>query len=211
MPDNSTPTPPSDEQLVARAQQGCAKSFEELVRRYQVPLVHFLRQCGPDDEAEDVAQEAFIRAYENLASYRPRWRFSTWLFTIARRLSVSRRRRARPMADAAALESLASAAPDPADAAAENESRRRLWDVAADVLGEEQVTALWLYYVEEMPVRQIARVLGRFTPAVKTMLHRARKKLLARLEGLGLHGPSGDDAGREPSRRCPATRELNHG
>ena len=123
------------------------------MRRYQVPLVHFLRRRGPDDEAEDVAQEAFIRAYENLARYRPRWRFSTWLFTIARRLSVSRRRRARPMADAAALESLAAAAPDPADAAAENESRRRLWDVAADVLGEEQVTALWLYYVEEMPVR----------------------------------------------------------
>ena len=79
MPESSTPTLPSDEELVARAQQGCAESFEELVRRYQVPLVHFLRRRGDADEAEDVAQEAFLRAYENLARYRPRWRFSTWL------------------------------------------------------------------------------------------------------------------------------------
>jgi RNA polymerase sigma-70 factor, ECF subfamily len=208
MPDNPTSTPPSDEVLVARAQRGCAKSFEELVRRYQVPLVHFLRQRGKADEAEDVAQEAFLRAYENLARYRPRWRFSTWLFTIARRLSANRRRRARPTADAAALESVADTAPDPAHAAAENEGRRLLWDVAADVLGEEQVTALWLYYVEEMPVQQIARVLGRFTPAVKTMLHRARKKLLPRLEALA---PGGDEASEGPSRRYPATTESNHG
>jgi RNA polymerase sigma-70 factor, ECF subfamily len=193
MPESSTPTPPSDEELVARAQQGCAKSFEELVRRHQVPLVHFLRRRGSADEAEDVAQEAFLQAYKNLARYRPRWRFSTWLFTIARRLDVSRLRRTRPTADAAAVESAADASPGPVDTAAESESRQHLWDMAAEVLGEEQVTALWLYYVEEMSVQEIAQVLGRFTPAVKTMLHRARKKLLARLEDSG-----------------PAA-ELNHG
>lgn len=210
MPSEPLPIPPDDETLAERAVSGCAASFEELIRRYQVPLLHFLRQGGLAADAEDVAQETFIRAYANLDKFRPKWRFSTWLFTIARRLGANQRRKIRPAADSAALAAAACTQGDPAAAAAAKDYRERLWDVAAEILTEEQHAALWLYYVEEMPVKEIAKVLGRFVPSVKTMLHRARRKLLpvlARME-------SGDSLMEDAPPTAAARRlttELNHG
>ncbi len=108
-----TAGPPSDEELARRAQQGCAASFEQLVRRFQVPVLQFLRQRTGAVEAEDLVQETFVRAYENLHHYRRTWRFATWLFTIARRVSINHHRRARPMAGSQALESVESQLPGP--------------------------------------------------------------------------------------------------
>jgi RNA polymerase sigma-70 factor, ECF subfamily len=167
----------SDEQLACRAQRGCAASFEQLLRRFQTPVLQFLRHRGPAADAEDLLQETFLRAYENLRRYRPRWAFSAWLFTIARRTSINHRRRTRPATDPAAVEAAASPGAEPLDAMVAAESRRRLWNLAAGVLSEEQITALWLYYVEGMPGREIALVLGRSRGSVKIMLFRARKKL----------------------------------
>jgi RNA polymerase sigma-70 factor (ECF subfamily) len=171
-------TPTSDEELACRAQQGCARSFEQLLRRFQAPVLHFLRHRGSRADAEDLAQETFLRAYENLHRYRRRWPFSAWLFTIARRTSINHHRRARPAPDPAAVEAAASGGPGPLDALIAAEGRRRLWDVAAAVLSEEQTTALWLHYVAEMPVENIALVLRRSRTSVKVLLFRARKRLL---------------------------------
>jgi len=179
MPQDPTAVPPTDEQLAGRAQQGCAASFAELVRRFQVPLVHFLRRraaCQAD--AEDLAQETLIRVYEKLAYYRPVAPFATWLFTVAHRVSLNYRRRAGRVPDAAALEQARLAPAPPEQLMEQKETRQRLWDVVASRLPADQVTALWLYYVEDMPVRQIAAVLGRSEAAVKTALCRARKRLL---------------------------------
>lgn len=210
MPPESLPNPPDDETLAARARSGCAASFEELVRRYQVPLLHFLGRCGPAAEVEDLAQETFIRAYRNLDKFRPKWRFSTWLFTIARRLSANERRRTRPRDADCAMDTLPSQEGDPAHAVADDEHRERLWDIAAEVLSEEQHTALWLYYVEEMPVKQIAKVLGRFTPSVKTMLHRARRKLMPELVRMESGGSLTEETSRTIASRRLKTG-LNHG
>ena len=92
-------TSPSNEDLAGRAQAGCMSSFEELMRRFQVPLLHFLRRVGPNFDAEDVLQETFLRAFAQLDRYHSRWRFSTWLFTIARRTSINFHRRPVPAAD----------------------------------------------------------------------------------------------------------------
>jgi RNA polymerase sigma factor (sigma-70 family) len=171
-------TPPSDEELAARAQLGCMPSFEELLRRFQAPLLNFLRHVGPAPDAEDVLQETFLRAYSRLHFYRSQWRFATWLFTIARRTSINYHRRPRPPADEAAMLHAASAAPGPAEAAAAADGRQYLWAAARRTLSEDEVSALWLHYVDEMPVGEIAAVLDRSTVAVKTMMFRARKKLL---------------------------------
>jgi RNA polymerase sigma-70 factor (ECF subfamily) len=173
-----TESPPSDEELVCRAQAGCAASFDELVRRFQVPVLHFLQQRGAAAAAEDLVQDTFVRAYENLHRYRAKWPFKTWLLTIARRLRANHARRTTPVAHSEALLALTpAAAPSPVDTAIAAEGRQRLWDVAAGVLSEEQLAALWLHYVEELPTRQIAQVLGRSRLAVKALLFRARKKL----------------------------------
>lgn len=182
MQPNNAAVAESDEQLACRAQQGCTDSFEELVRRFQVPLLQFLQQRTSPADAEDLLQDTFIRAYQNLDRYRPTWRLATWLYTIARRLSINHYRRRRAAADSRGLESVPAAGASPAEAVADEEGRRRLWDRAAEVLSEPQMTAVWLYYVEDMPVKEIAAVEGRSRMAVKTMLFRARKRLLPALE-----------------------------
>lgn len=169
----------SDERLAALAQAGSAASFEQLVRRLQVPLVHFLlRRTRCLADAEDLAQDAFVRVYRSLASYSSKWRFRTWLFTIAHRLAINlshRRRRAGPASPA--LDDLASSAAEVCDMVAVEESRRSLWNTASTVLAADEVSALWLHYVEELSTAEVAQVLGRSRVAVKTMLFRARKRL----------------------------------
>ena len=182
MPSGPPAQAPSNEELARRAQEGCTASFEELVRRFQVPLLHFLCRWTSTEEAEDLVQDTFVRAYRNLHRYRPTARLATWLFTIARRLSINRQRKRRPVADSDALEFVEADSLPPGQIVADRESRQRLWDLADEVLSEQQRTALWLYYVEDMSVGEVARVVGHSRGAVKTMLFRARRKLLAVLE-----------------------------
>jgi RNA polymerase sigma-70 factor (ECF subfamily) len=177
---DSAPQFLSDEQLAIQAQAGLIASFERLVGRVQVPLVHFLiRRTRCPADAEDLAQDALVRAYRNLASYSPKWRFRTWLFTIAHRLSINWAQRSRrERKDPAVLEAAASNGPEPSELLVAEEGRRSLWDAAARWLEKDEVSALWLHYVEELSTAEVARVLGRSRMAVKTMLFRARKRLL---------------------------------
>jgi RNA polymerase sigma-70 factor, ECF subfamily len=168
----------SNEDLADKARHGCMSSFEELLRRFQVPLLQFLRRLGPDGDAEDVLQETFLRAHSRLNQYCPRWRFSTWLFTIARRTSINYHRRLHPAADEGRVRRAVSPAAGPEQLATAADSRRYLWSAASRILAEEEQTALWLHYAEGMPVGEIAEVLDRSSEAVKTMMFRARKRLL---------------------------------
>jgi len=178
MPDSAT-TLPGDEELACRAQAGCQASFEHLLRRFQAPVLQFLRRLGAGADAEDLLQETFVRVHTNLHRYRPPWRFAAWLFTIARRVCINHYRRAGLVVARCEVESLTSRAPEPSQEAAEAEDRQRLWDAAARILSEEQMTAVWLFYVEDMSAREIASVLERSWVSVKTMLFRARRRLLA--------------------------------
>jgi RNA polymerase sigma-70 factor (ECF subfamily) len=155
-------------------------SFEQLLRRFQQRVLHFLQQRG-GNEAEDIAQETFLRAFERLQRYRRQWPFAAWLFTIARRTAINHNRRMRPAGNATALAAAESSLPGPAERLDAEETRGRIWDVAARILSEDEVTALWLHYVEDMPVKEIAWILGSSRVAVKTMMFRARKKLMPML------------------------------
>jgi RNA polymerase sigma-70 factor (ECF subfamily) len=174
----------SDEDLAVQAADGCTLSFEQLVERFQVPLVHFLsRRCESREDAEDIAQESFVRAYANLHRYQTQWRFSTWLFTIARRLCINhlRRKGVRQETHGTSIDLVGDVrgkTAEPQTTLSAREQRQRLWDQAADALSEPKFTALWLFYVEDLPVLEIARVLGRSRVAVKTMMFRARQELI---------------------------------
>ncbi len=164
-------------------------SFEELVRRLQTPLVHFLRQTVGTDEADDLAQDTFLRAYENLHRYNGSSRFGTWLFTIGRRLGLNANRRARPGSVAPLPETIEGHDPSPPHVAAERENHARLWQVAAKMLSEPEYSAVWLHYVEGMATAEIGRVVGRSRVAVKTMLFRSRQKLIEALDELEPRDP----------------------
>jgi RNA polymerase sigma-70 factor (ECF subfamily) len=200
MPGSSVESPASDEELACQAQKGCIASFEQLLLRFQTPVLHFLRHRGLAADAEDLTQETFLRAYKNLHRYSRQWTFSAWLFTIARRTGINHMRRGYPTLDVVALKAAVSSEPEPLEALVASEGRRRLWDAASKILTEEQLTALWLYYVEDMPVRNIANVLGRTRTSAKVMLFRARRKLMPLLGEFD-----------EERRRLTASRENPNG
>ena len=167
------------EQLAIRALRGCRRSFNELVERFHVRLVRFLRTgTAYPQNAEDLAQETFLRAWQNIGRYNPRWRFSTWLYTIGYRLACNHR--ADLPIESAGMSRQGNA--QPPDVIAENrENRRMLWSIAAE-LPQNQYKALWLKYAEDMTIKEIARVMGKSQVNVKLMLYRARTGLAKRLE-----------------------------
>jgi RNA polymerase sigma-70 factor (ECF subfamily) len=210
-PHDATIVPPSDEELARRAQRGCSASFEELVRRFQVPLLQFLRRWAAHEDAEDLVQDTLVRAYQNLHRYRPSWRFATWLFTIARRLSINQQRRKRLKAAYGVLETIEDHGPRPGQLVAEEESRRQLWNLAAEVLTEPQMAATWLYYVEEMSLKQIARVLGRSQVSAKAALFRARKRLSVILREPQPDNPVKNSDTPMKTRSCRTALESSDG
>lgn len=175
------------EQLGARSQGGCRASFAELVRRYDARVYNFLlRRVRNSSDAEDLTQEAFVRSWERIASYDPTRRFSTWLFTIALRLAITRHRRSRTRSTAS-LGDVDPQAPAQSrvNAMAEAEAAggtSRVWAIAAGALKEEQYTALWLRYVEDMNIGEIAAVLGKSEVGVRVCLFRARQALASLIQ-----------------------------
>ncbi len=176
----------SSRQLALRAQEKSLPAFTELVTRYEHRLFNFLlRRVSCAADAEDIVQEAFLRAWQSIDRYDPTWEFSTWLYTIARRLAAnlhgaSRRLtlRANPTAATASAQSA-----DPAEIVARNEQHGNLWPIAQRILTDDQRTALWLRYGECMSVQDIANVLGKTRVAVRVILFRARRALAEEISG----------------------------
>ncbi len=190
--------------LAARARSGCLTSFTELVERFESRLFNFLlRRCGSITDAEDLAQETFVRAWRAIGQYNPRWQFSTWLFTIAHRLAVTEyRRRRRERAMQGHGDPATGHADDPASVVAHREESRLIWDLADRVLGQTQREALWLRYAEDLSIRAIARVLGKTPVTVRVTLFRAREALDAHQSGfarMGRSQPAGEREGRKRS------------
>ncbi len=166
--------------LVGLAKDGSLPAYAEIVRRLQGRLYNFLlRRTRSAADAEDLAQDAFIRAWQRIGQYDPRYQFTTWLFTIAHRLAAAHYRRNGRM-ERAGRDRPAGRPPDePAARIAEAEESRHLWTVAEAELSAQQCTALWLRYAEDLSIREIARVTGRTQTAVRVTLFRARERLAA--------------------------------
>jgi RNA polymerase sigma-70 factor (ECF subfamily) len=164
-----------------------AGGFDALVARHRDRVFRVaLSVLGPGGEAdaEDVAQEAFVRAYRRLGTFRGESRLGTWLYRVAFNLAVDqRRRRGRqgPTAGEEALDTLPAADGDPHRAAREGESARLVRRLLED-LPETQRAALHLHYWMGHTVAEIAELLGAAEGTVKSHLHRGRKRLRAALD-----------------------------
>ena len=171
---------PTDEELAARAAAGSRPSFEELVSKYSLRLFHFLRsRSGSDEDVEDLVQETFLKAYRNIGRYDSERRFSTWLYTIALRLSISRHRSRRERPLPLSPEGPEHLSPGPQESLISKEESREagsLWLIARTMKANEY-EVLWLRYAEEMPVKEIARAMKRSLVGVRVLLHRSRVKL----------------------------------
>jgi RNA polymerase sigma-70 factor (ECF subfamily) len=167
--------------LIARARHGDAGAMEQLIRVHQAALYAFLlRMSGRPDVAEDVAQEAFVRVLANLDRFDDRYRFSTWLFTIARRLYVNAMQKLRPAYDTDTVGGQQDAEPGPGGQLARGETMsnaRRVLDEALASLGRQQREIILLFHQQGWSISDIAVHLRMPEGTVKSHLHRARRRM----------------------------------
>lgn len=190
-------TAPTDAELVRRAQSGDKAAFDALVTRNESKVYGLcVRMLGNPEDAEDVLQEVFIKAYQSLPGFRGDSAFSTWLYRIATNACLMRIRRKK--LDTVSLD-------QPIEQGADGTREVPDWtqDPASEVMNDELRAVLAQHINELAPDNRIvfvlrdihglttedtASVLGLTPPAVKSRLHRARLHLRERLSGYFSHG-----------------------
>lgn len=183
-----------DAALMLRVKQGDWSAFSELVDKYKQPVMNLVyRMIRDATEAEDLAQAVFLQVYKSADRYQVASKFSTWLFTIARNLSLNEiRRRSRHPAD-----SLDATRPDeedqplhqyedkknfsPPDMLLQGELAEKIEEALAD-LPENQRTAILLCRGDELSYDDIAEVIGCSLSATKSLIHRGREALKEKLK-----------------------------
>jgi RNA polymerase sigma-70 factor (ECF subfamily) len=172
--------------IIERIRAGERTAFAELLHRFQRPLFSFLGRMGlAQGPAEEVAQETFLRAWRKLGDYDPqRGEFSTWLFTLARNLAINELTRASHRNEVAMGDDVPDAACDRAQPLASllQDERKRHLHEALRRLPLDDRSALALAYNDDLALADVARIEGCSEGAVKTRLHRAKRKLRELLE-----------------------------
>jgi RNA polymerase sigma-70 factor (ECF subfamily) len=173
---NRSNTSSDDMLLIHEAMSGSSRAFETLVERYRTPVVRLAHRItnNPDD-ANDVAQDAFIRAYERLGTYGPERPFAPWLMVVTRNLAIDNVRRARLRTrhlQSARIET----EPGPEHLALHNDRASRLRS-AVTCLPARYREALELFYYSDLTYVQIATHLCLPLGTVKTFLYRGLRKM----------------------------------
>ena len=169
----------TDEELVARSIRGDADSFNELILRWERPIYALAyRTIGREEDARDVCQETFLRAFRGLSGFRGQAKFSSWLYRIALNLCrdwVRRERRARlvqPPEDVDLVELASAAEPsEPIEDLVARKDLARLVERAMERLPEEQRAAIVLKEYHGLTFREIADIVGCPLSTVKTRLY----------------------------------------
>ena len=167
-----------DSELVQQVQSGSDIAFDELMRRYKHPVANFVyRMIGRAEDADDVAQEVFVRVYRNLDAYRPGTKFSTWLFALARNAAIDHWRwhKRHPAEPVESLPQLTA----PSGTAEHVAAREIGQEIAASVanLPQDQRTALVLAEYHGLSYAEIAGVMRCSEKSVESRLYRARQTL----------------------------------
>jgi len=183
-----------DAALMLLVKQGDVSAFERLVEKYKQPVLNLVYRMLRDlTEAEDIAQNVFVQVYKSASRYEISSKFSTWLFTIARNLSLNEiRRRSRHPA-----ESIDAPHPDhedqpwhqfedkktftPPERLLQGELENKVLEAIAE-LPENQRTALLLCRQGELSYEEIAEVVGTSLSATKSLIHRGRETLKQKLK-----------------------------
>lgn len=183
-----------DALLVQRCLKGEERAYGVLLGRYRRAVYSLIyRMVGNAEEAQDLAQEAFIRAFRSLASYDPNRSFANWLFKIASNLTIDHfRRRRLPTISTSVGEDedegreldLADPTPSVLDSMVEDEDARRTADLVQSLPEHYRIVVL-LRHTQDMAYEEIAEALNLPVGTVKARLHRARHMLKTKLEGTG--------------------------
>jgi RNA polymerase sigma-70 factor (ECF subfamily) len=156
---------------------GDANAFEEIVRLHSSRIFNFIFQMTRQrQDAEDLVQQTFIKAYHNLNRFDGSRPIINWLLTIARRSALNHFRSAKKWEEMP--ESAASSEPSPASSAERRENNENLWTEARRLLSQREFEVVWLRFGEDLSVEETARVAGLTQTHVKVIVYRARKHLM---------------------------------
>lgn len=189
---SGTITPLRERQLIEQCQRGCAQSAHELVGAYQDRLHAFVwRMVRSDHDAEEICQDAFLRAFQSLDGFDFTYRFSTWLFTIGYRLCLNLMRRRKDYSGETDFSLMPtngrSEEPDGVvEGVANSDEAKRLRKIiwkSVEELTPQQRAAVLLFYRESLSCQEIGEILDMPAATVKSHLHRARNRLKDMLEG----------------------------
>lgn len=176
----------SEREMIRKAAAGDRRAAGECVRAHQAQLyAYILRLSGRPEVAEDIVQEAFVRALTNLDRFDDRYRFSTWLFTIARRLYINAMQRRRPAYESELIGVLDGPGGRPeagAIGAEVADNARSEIQLALQQLPDDQREVVVLFHQFDWSIAQIARHMSMPEGTVKSHLHRGRRRLRAALE-----------------------------
>ncbi len=180
----SASQPSSEKDILLKAQKGDPQAFAHIVESYQRPVYNLCyRMLGNQQEAEDAAQETFIRAYNNLNRFDANRKFINWVLTIASNHCIDRLRKRRVHVSSLEEEPYVEKIPlpetnDPHRSAERSEAAAQVqqW---INQLSPDYRTPIVLLYWYGYSYEEIANAMNISTPAVKSRLHRARKKIAA--------------------------------
>lgn len=186
---------PTDEELVAAFQDGDAAAFDALVGRWDRKIHGAIyRIVGTDDDARDLCQEAFLKAYRGLGTFKREARFSSWLYQIALNVCRDRLRRRRGKIAVSLDEveesrdgGLRAGTPSPLDLVEARDLRHLVADAMATLRTEEREVVILKEY-QELTFPEIAEALEVPLSTVKTRLYRGLAQLRHELEGQGVRG-----------------------
>ena len=170
-----------DQAIVERAQKGDPNAFAQIVQRYQSPVYNLAyRMLGERTEAEDAAQETFLRAYAQLKGYRTDQKFASWLLAIAAHYCIDRLRRRKfqwlSLDEELTQETLPAPAPGPEELAFEHERVAEVQQLVQQLAPAVRAIVV-LKYWNDLSVEEIAQVTGDSAGAVKVKLFRARQAM----------------------------------
>jgi RNA polymerase sigma-70 factor (ECF subfamily) len=181
----------TDHDLIALASSGSEKAYRELLDRYQRPVFSLIYRMVRDrEQAEDLAQETFVKVFNHIDSFNPKYKFSSWIFKIASNLTIDALRK-KDLNTVSLDGSRHASTPDEIDATritVESRDENPEEFLEAKELGQEiegaigklrpeYRTAILLRHVEGRPYEEIAEIMGIPLGTVKTYIHRARGEL----------------------------------
>ena len=176
-----------DNEIISRVLKGEQNAYAELVNRYQAYVFTLvLRMIKSREDAEEVAQDVFIKAYRSLADFRGESKFSTWLYTIANTTSITFLRKKKLDVHSLDNEKVFEVA-DNKDSGlranlVEQKSRVNMVNEAIAMLSPDDAEIITLFYKAEQNLEEISRILRLETNTVKVRLHRARARLKEKME-----------------------------
>jgi RNA polymerase sigma-70 factor (ECF subfamily) len=172
----------ADDYLVRRAREGYLDAYAELVDRHgQLAYRVALRLLGNHHDAEDVAQEALVAAWQQLPGFRADSSYSTWLYTIVTRRALNRLTRTRTHESLDLLGEVASSAEEPSRGA-ERSLTADAVSAAVAALPPPQRVAIVLHHFEGLSNEEVARITDSTVPAVRSHLYRGRRTLTRTLQ-----------------------------